>query len=159
GTVSATGVVNTLPGADFVVTSPAPARIAELAKQVGDKVKDGELLVRFEFLSLRAENAARSAAAKAADVRLQAARVAQTRVHNLFDKGAASRAEVDQADQQVTEAEAEVEQARAGEGDAQALAQKSNVRAPFDGVVAERLHNPGDTVGNSSNDVVLRIID
>jgi len=159
GTVSATGVVNTLEGADFVITSPAPARIAELSKQVGDQVKAGEVLVRFEFLSLRAENAARSVASKAAAARLQAARLVQSRVHDLFDKGAAARTEVDQADQEVAEAEAEVEQARSGEGDAQALAQRSIVRAPFDGVVAERLHNPGDTVGNTSNEIVLRIID
>ena len=60
--VSATGIVATLPGAEFAVMSPLPGLIAEVTKVVGDTVKGGEPLVRFEFPSLRAESAARETA-------------------------------------------------------------------------------------------------
>ena len=54
-TVSATGIVTSLPGATFSVVAMQPARIAEITKNVGDAVKSGEILVRFEFPSLRAQ--------------------------------------------------------------------------------------------------------
>ena len=37
------------PGADLVVTAPEPARIAEMPKAEGDRVRRGDLLVRFEI--------------------------------------------------------------------------------------------------------------
>ena len=36
---------------------------------------------------------------------------------------------------------------------------RATVRATFDGVVAKRMHNPGDLVEATSGDPVLRIID
>ena len=159
GVVSATGVVNALPGAEFTVTAPEPARILEISKTAGDRVKSGDVLVRFEFPSARAEAAARAAAIKAAEIRLQSARLAQGRVHGLVERGAASRNEAEQADREVVDAEAELADSRKGETTADALEKRSVVRAPFDGVVAERLHGPGDSVGRSTNDVILRLSD
>src|SRR5437667_236081 len=42
---------------------------------------------------------------------------------------------------------------------ADAAGQHTTLRAPFSGVVAERLHNPGDLVGTSTADVIIRVID
>src|ERR1700674_175664 len=81
GMVSATGMVGALPGADFAATPFEPGRIVEISKQVGDHVKSGEVLVRFEFPALGVESAARAAAVKSADLRLQSAKLIQTRVH------------------------------------------------------------------------------
>jgi RND family efflux transporter MFP subunit len=159
GTVSATGVISALPGADFVVSISEPARIVEISRKVGDRVKSGDLLVRFEFPSLRAEGAARAATTKNAEIRLQAAKLAQARVHPLIDRGAASQKEADDADRDVSDAEAELSQARASQSATEALGQHAAIRAPFDGVVAERLHDAGDMVGALANDPVLRIVD
>ena len=159
GVVSATAVVEALPGADFVAIAPEPGRIVEISKKAGDEVKAGDVLVRFEFPSLRAEGAVRAASAKSADLRLQNAKVMQARVHKLLDLGAASQREVDEADAEANDAETEIAQARAAQNAADALGQRTTIRAPFSGVVAERLHNPGDLVGASTNDVILRVID
>ena len=51
GIVAATGVVAAAPGADWVITAPEPARILELPKAEGDRVRTGDLLVRFEIPS------------------------------------------------------------------------------------------------------------
>ena len=113
-TISATGVVTTLAGAEFSVVAPQPARIAEITKNVGDAVKSGEVIVRFEFPSLRAQTAVNAAAVKAADLRLQQAKLAQTRIRSLLSRGAASQREMDDADREATLAEGELAVANSG---------------------------------------------
>ena len=86
GTVSATGVVATLPGAMFSVVATQPARIAQITKVVGDTVKSGETLVRFEFPSLRAQRSVNDAAMKSAALRVQQAQLTQGRIRMLVGK-------------------------------------------------------------------------
>jgi RND family efflux transporter MFP subunit len=159
GIVSATAVVEALPGADFAAIAPESGRIVEISKKAGDKVKAGDVLVRFEFPALRAEIAARAGLVKNAEARLQSAKVMQARVHKLLELGAASQREADEADSEVNSAEADIAQARGAQNAADALGQRTDIRAPFDGVVAERLHDPGDLVGTATNDIILRVID
>jgi RND family efflux transporter MFP subunit len=157
--VSVTAVVEALPGADFSAIAPVEGRIVEVTKKAGDTVKAGEVLVRFEFPSLRAEGTVRAAAAKRADLRLQNARVVQARIQKLLALGAASQRELDEADHEVADAEGDVTLYAAAQSAADAVGQRTTIRAPFDGVVAERLHNPGDLVGNSTTDVIIRVND
>jgi RND family efflux transporter MFP subunit len=159
GVVSATAVVEALPGADFVAIAPETGRIVEVTKKAGDQVSAGDVLVRFEFPSLRAEGAVRAASARSADLRLQNARVLQGRVHKLLEMGAASQREADESDREVNDAEVEVAQGRAAQVAADNAGLRTTIRAPFTGVVAERLHNPGDLVGTATDDVILRVID
>ena len=157
--ISATGVVGTLPGATFAVIATQPARIAEITKNVGDAVKSGELLVRFEFPSLRAQAAVSEAAVKSADLRARQAQMAQGRIRVLVEKGAASRAELEAADRELAAADAELDVARAALTTVQAQGGNTAIRAPFDGTVTERLHNPGDSVRADESDPILRLID
>jgi RND family efflux transporter MFP subunit len=158
-TISATGVVTILPGAELSVIAPQPARIAEITKNIGDAVKSGEVIVRFEFPSLRAQTAVNAAAVKAADLRLQQARLAQTRIRSLLLRGAASQREMDDADREATLAEGELVVATAAMNAAEAVGQNSSIRAPFNGTVTQRLHNPGDLVRPDPEDPILRLID
>ncbi len=159
GVVSATGLVTVVPGAEMALIAPQTARIAEITKNLGDHVQSGEVLVRFEFPSLRVESIARAATVRAAELRVKNAKGAQDRVHGLIDRGAASRMEVDAADREVDEAQTELAEARASQSATDAQAQNTIMRAPIDGVVSQRLHNPGDTVGTSDIDVILKILD
>jgi RND family efflux transporter MFP subunit len=159
GVVSATGQVTTLAGAELSIFAPQVARIAEVTKNVGDPVKSGELLVRFEFPSLRAESVAGAAAVRAAELRAKNAKTMQDRLHALLERGAASRMEVDAADRDASEADAELAQARAGQSATEAQGRNTTLLAPLNGVVSGRLHNPGDTVGVRDNDPILRILD
>lgn len=157
--ISATGLVTSLPSATFSVIAPQPGRIAEITKNVGDPVKSGEVLVRFEFPTLRAETAVNEAAVKSADFRVKQAQLAQGRIRMLVSKGAASRNELDEADRELAEAEAELALAKASLGTVQAQGGNTTIRAPFDGTVTKRLHNPGDTVRADESDPILRLID
>jgi RND family efflux transporter MFP subunit len=157
--ISATGVVGTLPGAAFAVVATQPARIADITKNVGDAVKSGEMLVRFEFPSLGAQTAVNESAVKAADLRVKQAQLAQGRIQMLVDKGAASRAELDDAGRELAVAEGELAAAKAALSVVQAQGGNTTIRAPFDGTVTERLHNPGDSVRADENDPILRLID
>jgi RND family efflux transporter MFP subunit len=159
GVVRATGVVMPAPGADLLVVAPEAARIAEIPPAVGDRVRRGDVLVQFEIPSAAADVERQRAEVAAARAALDTAKLAQTRSHDLFDRGVAARREVEDADRAVAEAEAALAQANASLAASQTLASRSVVRAAFDGIVAKRFHNPGDLVEASSGDPVLRVID
>src|SRR4051812_21272801 len=59
GVVAASGTVTAAPGADWTITAPEHARIAELSKAEGDRVRPGDLLVRFDIPSLHTDVAAK----------------------------------------------------------------------------------------------------
>jgi RND family efflux transporter MFP subunit len=157
--ISATGVVGTLPGATFTVVATQPARIAEITRNVGDQVKSGEILVRFEFPSLRTQTAVDEAAVRSADLRVKQAQLVQGRVRALVAQGAASRSELDEADRELAAAEGEYAIAKAALGAVEAQGRNMTIRAPFDGTVTERMHNPGDDVRAADDDPILRLID
>jgi RND family efflux transporter MFP subunit len=159
GTVSATGVVMTLPGAQFAIIAPLPGRIADVTRNVGDTVQAGDVLVRFEFPALGPEAAARAATLRAAELRLRSAKLVQERIRGLIAQGAASRMEMDEADREVAAAEGEATEARTSLTAVESQGRNEIIRAPFSGTVTERLHNPGDLVRAEAEDPVLRIID
>ena len=157
--IYATGIVTAAPGADLVLVAPAPARIAELPKAEGDRVRRGDVLARFEIPAAVAEVGRQRAEVGRAQARLQNARAAQTRAHDLFDRGIAARKEVEDADRELADAQADLEGARAMMVSAETVAARSVVRATFDGIVVKRFHNPGDLVEASATDAVLRVMD
>jgi RND family efflux transporter MFP subunit len=122
-------------------------------------VHRGDLLVRFDAPALVADAAARTAERRQAEARLDTARRAATRVSGLFERGIAARKDVDEAEKELHDAEAAVQAAQATQSAAVALAALATVRATFDGVVARRWHNPGDTVEAAASDPVLRVVD
>jgi RND family efflux transporter MFP subunit len=153
-----TGLVKPATGAELVVTAPQSARIAEMPKGVGERVRRGDLLVRFDIPSLQADAATRRAEVARAESRLTLARANFERLGGLFQRGIAAKKEVEDARRELSDAEAglaEAKSARAAAGD---LATRAIVRAPFDGVVAERAHNPGDLV-EPGPDAILRLLD
>ena len=157
--IHATGLVTPAPGADLVVIAPEAGRIAEMPKAEGDRVRRGDLLVRFEIPAAGAEAARQAAEVTRAQANLEAARAAQTRARELFDKGVGARRDMEDADRAVADAEAALSQAQASRSAANTLADRAVVRATFDGIVARRLHNPGDLVEPAAADPVLRVID
>lgn len=157
--IAATGVVNAAPGAELLVTAPEAARIVELPKAEGDRVRAGDLLVRFEIPSLTAGAAAGRAEIEQAQARVENAKAAAARVAGLFERGVAARKEVEDAERELREANAALAQARSASGAANTLAGRTIVRARFAGVIAKRWHNPGDLVEPGSADPILRVID
>ena len=157
--VHATGIVNPAPGAELVVVAPEAARITEIPYATGDRVRRGDVLVRFEIPGAAAEEQKQKAEVTRAETNLQIAKAALARARELFDRGVAARKEVEEATRGVADAEAGLDQAKAALAAAQTVAGRAIVRATFDGVVAKRDHNPGDLVEAAASDPILRVID
>jgi membrane fusion protein (multidrug efflux system) len=159
GVVAASGVVAAAPGADWVITAPEPARIVEMPRGEGDRVKPGDLLVRFEIPARTTEVAARRADVEQARARVDNAQASVKRLTTLFEHGVAAQKELEDAKRDLAEAQAAFTQAEAGTQAAAVLASRAIVRARFAGVIAKRAHNPGDMVEATSADVILRVVD
>jgi RND family efflux transporter MFP subunit len=155
--ISAAGTVTAASGGDITVTAPQPARIAELRWSVGDRVRRGTVVVRFDSPAARTELATRAGELSQAQARLENARKNYARLNELLGRGIASRKEVEDARREVQEAEAAVRQGRQTRSAAADLASRSTVVAPFDGIVAERWHGTGDLV--DVNEHVVRLVD
>jgi RND family efflux transporter MFP subunit len=157
--VAATGVVEPMPGRDWTIVAPQAARVLEIPKSEGAPVRKGDLLVRFEAPGLVADAAAKTAERRQAETRLENARQAAARVSGLFERGIAARKDVEEARKERQDAESALTAAQTTQAAAQALAALVTVHATFDGVVARRWHNPGDTVEAAASDPVLRVVD
>ena len=157
--IDVAGIVSAAPGADVTIVAPEAARIAELSKGEGDPVRAGEVLVRFDIPTLAANVSGRRADITQARARLETTQAAVTRLTGLFERGVASRREVEEAERDRAEAEAALARAEGEAGAAATLAGRAVVRARFDGVVVKRWHNPGDLVEGATSDPVLRVID
>src|SRR5262245_22408683 len=158
-TVNATGMVQPAPGADWTITAPEAARIAELPKAEGDAVAMGDLLVRFDIPTLPAELESKKAAVTQAKAQLTQSTAALERVTPLVEKGVAAPRDVEEARRARDEAAAALAQAESAVAAATALVERTTVRAKFGGVIAKRWHSPGDLVEASTGDPVLRVID
>ena len=157
--IASSGLVGAAPGAELLVTAPEAARIVEMPRAEGDRVRPGDLLVRFEIPSLAAGAAAGRAEIEQAEARVENAKAARDRLSGLFERGVAARKEVEDAERELREANAALAQARSASGAANTLAGRTVVRARFAGVIAKRWHNPGDLVEPGTSDPILRVID
>ena len=106
--VHATGIVTPAPGADQIVVAPEAARVAAMPKAEGDRVRRGDVLVRFEIPTLSADAARQRAEVGRAEARITNAKAAQQRAHDLFDRGIAARKEVEDADREIADAQADL---------------------------------------------------
>lgn len=155
----ASGLVVPAEGAEFLVYAPEPARVIEVTKKEGDAAASGETLVRFDLPSSSGDVARLRAELARARAELEHARVAQARARDFAERGLVSRRDGEDADRLYADAQTAVTRAEAAQAAAEASAARATVRAPFDGIVAKVLHQPGDVVQGSVTDPVLRLVD
>jgi len=129
-----------------IVKSRVSGRLAEVLVREGDRVTEGQVLARFETTELQAKLNERQSALEAA--RADARWTARDRSdketlanRNIVSQSAAdqARATAENRASMVAVAEAQLEVARKNLADAE-------VRAPFDGVVGERIANQGESL-------------
>ena len=162
GVIHATGVVTPAPGADLVVIAPEPARILEMPKAEGNRVRRGDLLVRFEIPAITADVAARAADVTRAHAQVKNAKAAETRrpISSIeaWPPGRKSKTRiVTSPTRRLALAAALAAQVRCRRSTAST---HPKVHATFDGIVARRLHNPGDQVEAAGQRFpLLRVID
>lgn len=155
--VRATGSIDPAPGADWTVTAPQAASISALPFAAGDSVRKGSVLARFDAPGLRADLATRESELAQARSRLENARQAHARLSQLLEKGIAARREVEDARKELLDAQAALAQATVTRAAAADMAGRATAVAPFDGLLAQRWHNPGDLV--DVNEHVVRLVD
>jgi membrane fusion protein (multidrug efflux system) len=130
------------------------ARILAVAVREGDRVKQGAVLVRLDAEQKRAlehEAAAHAVAAQAEAVRAEAD---LKRTKALFDQEAATREAYEHAEANARKALANARAATYGMSQAAIQRGESVLRAPFDGVITQRLHEPGD-MGLAGEPIVI----
>lgn len=157
--VRVSGVIVPADGAEFLLVAPEPARVLEITKQVGDTVASGELLVRFELAGAVQDLARQRSELARVQAQLESARIAQTRAREFVARGLIPRVDLDAADRELSEAQSSVDRATIQYNAAETAAARAVISAPFAGVVAARLHDPGDLVQPAATDPILRIVD
>jgi RND family efflux transporter MFP subunit len=155
----ASGIMVPAEGAEFLVVAPEPGRVVEVTKQEGETVESGDVLVRLDIPSAAGDAARQRAEAARARADVENARVNQGRSRDLAERGLMARRELDDANRALSDAQAALVVAEAAQASADAAAARAVVRAPFAGVIASRLHNPGDLVQGSVTDPILRLVD
>ncbi|HTE82350.1 MAG TPA: efflux RND transporter periplasmic adaptor subunit [Reyranella sp.] len=129
-----------------VVKARVAGRLAEVLVREGDKVTKGQLLARFETTELQAKVNERQSAVDAARAELRWASRDRSDKETLSARNIVSQSAADQArstaenrTSMVAVSEAQLEVARKNLADAE-------VRAPFAGVVGERIANQGESL-------------
>jgi RND family efflux transporter MFP subunit len=157
--VHASGVVAPAEGGEFLAVAPEPSRILEITRREGDPVRSGDVLVRFELSSATQEVNRLSAELAGAQAQLENARINQSRVRDFVDRGLVPRRDLEVADRELADAQANVDRIAKAHAASTSAAARAVVRAPFDGIVVNRRHNPGDLVLSTAADPVLRVVD
>jgi len=157
--VSASGIIVPAEGTEFLLIAPEPARLIELAKAVGDPVAAGDILARFELAGAVEDLGRQRAELARVQAQVENARAGQARTRDLVARGLLPRNDLDTADRELTDAQQTLDRATTIFKSAEAAAGRAVIRAPFSGIVAARMHNPGDLVQPAATDPILRIVD
>lgn len=122
------------------------ARVAALPVEIGDRVKQGDVLVR--FTAVEQDSARRSAQAAVASARANAVQAEANfkRIDAIYARKLVSRADLDAATAQRDAAQAAQASAEAQLRSAGQQADYTVVRAPFDGIVTQRFVEVGQAV-------------
>lgn len=128
------------------VAAQTSGRVVELPYDVGDYVKQGEVIVRLTGTEQKAQAGGASATLTEAQARLADARLQHERVAKLVVQGVVAKAALDRAKADLDSTAARVEAARNSLVQAREQADYTVVRAPYSGIVVKRNVEVGETV-------------
>lgn len=139
------------------LTSRVSATILDLPVQIGDVVKAGDLLVRFDTDALSSAVTARTAEVDALNAQTELAQAVLERNTTLGERGATSDATRLEAQANVLNLRAQLRSKQAELADAERSLAYAELRAEFDGVVSARPVEQGQTV--PLNTELMTIVD
>lgn len=159
------------PVASVMLMARVSGYIESISAEIGDSVRQGELVVELDAGQHRERVTRAEAALKVAKAQLQAQRARENlargdvkRQQELSNSGVSTRQEFDQFQAQldIAIAEVELQQASVDQAESDLLQSKlaleeTRIVSPLDGVVAERFADVGDLAGTSFS--ILRISD
>jgi RND family efflux transporter MFP subunit len=131
---------------DAHVRSEVSGSVLQVTAAEGQTVRRGALLARVEDQALGDAYKSAQSAVKSAEQALGVAEREAARTESLVKGGALAERELDVSRNAVTAAQAQVEDAKSRLASAAKQLANLTIRAPIDGVVAERPANAGDVV-------------
>lgn len=158
-------VIGTLYAKDeATVAAQVEGQVEKTRVDFGDRVTDGQELALIDTTSYEA--LARQAVAAVAKAEANALNANQNlkRIQDLQQQSISSASDLDKAVADAAQAAADVKAAEAANAIARLNVERSHVRAPFDGAVAERIASAGDYMKIATplfrlvNDSVLKFI-
>jgi membrane fusion protein (multidrug efflux system) len=133
------------------------AIVVQVLRENGDAVRKGDLLVRLDTTAIRDALASAEASERAAMQAFEQAGRQFDRMKTLRASGMASAQALDDAEGRRNSAQSDVEAAKARLVLARQQVTRTEVRAPFDGLVSERKVSAGDTAQVGKE--LLKVID
>jgi len=123
-----------------------PAVVLQVLKENGDPVRRGDLLMRLDDTAIRDSLASTESASRAAAQSFEQAERQFQRMKTLRASGMASAQQLEDAEVRRNNSQSDLEASRTRVVLARQQLQRTEVRAPFDGVVSDRRASAGDTV-------------
>ncbi|OOE86475.1 efflux RND transporter periplasmic adaptor subunit [Salinivibrio sharmensis] len=121
------------------------ATVAEVLVDVGDRVEQGDVLLRLDNADLSAKVRQVQQALASAQSQLNTARSDYRRMETLLAKKLVPQSQFDEAENRLKTAESEYRRALAAVDEAETQFGFSLVRAPFSGLITDKIINQGDT--------------
>jgi membrane fusion protein, multidrug efflux system len=134
-----------------------PAVVLAVLKENGDQVKRGDLLVRLDQTAIRDSLMSAQASMTAAAQAYEQAQRQLERMQTLQKTGVVSAQQVEDVEIRRNTAQSEREAARSRVVTARQMLERTEVRAPFDGVISDRKVSAGDTAQVGKE--LLKVID
>jgi RND family efflux transporter MFP subunit len=133
------------------------AVVTQVLKDNGEPVKRGELLIRLDDTAIRESLQSADASARAAVQAFEQAERSVQRLKTLQSQGMTSMQALEDAEVRRNSAQSELVASRSRVATAQQQLRRTEVRAPFDGVVSERKASVGDTAAVGKE--LVKVID
>ncbi|QJR17282.1 efflux RND transporter periplasmic adaptor subunit [Pelagibacterium halotolerans] len=153
--IAFTGSVRPVQSADI------SAQVAGIANQVhvqaGDAVAAGDVLVEIDATDLNLQLRQQQSALSSTEIQLNAARQTLDRVRSLAERGSTPQANLDAAIAEVDGLEASLASLQSQVEQVQTNIGRTIIRAPFDGMVSNRMVEPGQVVSQGA--VVVSLVD
>lgn len=145
------------PAREATVRAQVGGSIVTLTVDKGQSVGAGQIVAKINARDLDEAMNSAQAAVRSAENSLKVAQSEQARTASLVKGGALAARDLEQANNMVTGAEAQVAAAKARQGSVRQQLDDLNVRAPFAGVVSDRPAHQGDVVAPGTP--IVTIID
>jgi membrane fusion protein (multidrug efflux system) len=150
----------TLVGAEEAqVAAGAAGKVIGTYVERGSVVKKGAVLVRLDSRAASAQAAQAAADAEASKIQAQQSKLDCERTEHMFEKGAISKADFDKAHTQCEASKWTVSSAEARKTLTAEALRDTEIRAPFSGMVVERVVSAGEYVRPDSRVATIVAID
>ncbi len=133
------------------------AVVLQVAKDNGERVRQGDLIVRLDATAIRDSLTSAEEALRASQQNFEQTERSLARQRTLNQQGMTSTQGLEDAEQRRNAAQSDLAAARSRVVAARQQLTRTEVRAPFDGVVSERKVSVGDTVQIGRE--IIKVID